>query len=158
MSYWHFWAKVWDNWWKKINVLRLIKIWEEQCAWDISQLLYVQSYEIKLSPWNWGSVAGPVIQANGGWDLRMTWGLEACFTVHWVCWQYGHSGGTQGWLVVWERAIWAVGYIQQLKALLVSSSGIQLYKKTQFLVQLEQLSGFLFCEGFRKTSEGNLIS
>ena len=51
-----------------------------------------------------------------------------CFTVnqrpHWACWQYGHSGGTQGWLGVGERAIWAVGYIQQLKALLASSSGI----------------------------------
>ena len=50
-----------------------------------------------------------------------------CSTVnqhpHWACWQYGHSGGTQGWLGVGERAIWAVGYIQQLKALLGSSNG-----------------------------------
>ena len=29
--------------------------------------------------------------------------------LHWACWQYGHSGGTQGWLGVWERVIWAVG-------------------------------------------------
>ena len=44
-----------------------------------------------------------------------------CFTVnqrpHWACWQYGFSGGTQGCLGVGERLVWAVGYIQQLKAL-----------------------------------------
>ena len=40
---------------------------------------------------------------------------------HWACWQYGHSGGTQGWLGVGERVVWAIRYIQQLKA---SSSGI----------------------------------
>ena len=44
-----------------------------------------------------------------------------CFTVnrclHWPCWQYGHSGETKGWLGVRERVIWAVGYIQQHKAL-----------------------------------------
>jgi hypothetical protein len=45
-------------------------------------------------------------------------------TVHWACWQYGHSRGTQAWLGVGERVIWAVGYIQQLKALLSSSGGI----------------------------------
>ena len=51
-----------------------------------------------------------------------------CFTVnqrlHWACWQYGHSGGTQRWLGVGERVIWAAGYIQQLEALLASNSGI----------------------------------
>ena len=77
-----------------------------------------------------GSVAGPLIQAS--WVLRMIWGVEACallcFTVnqhpHWDGWQYGHSGGTQGWLGVGERAIWAVGYIRHLKALFASRSGI----------------------------------
>ena len=43
---------------------------------------------------------------------------------HWACRQYGHSGGTQGWLSVGERVVWGVGYIQQLKALLASKSGI----------------------------------
>ena len=51
-----------------------------------------------------------------------------CFTgnqrPHWACWQYGHSGGTQRWLGVGERVIWAAGYIQQLEALLASNSGI----------------------------------
>ena len=67
----------------------------------------------------------------GGWVLRMTWGLEACFAVFhsesafalslltvWSLW------GTQGWLGVGERVVWAVGYIQQFKAHLKSRSGI----------------------------------
>ena len=87
-----------------------------------------------------GSVAGPVIQANWSFVLRMTWGLEACFTVFYsVCTKlaYGHFGKTQGWLCVGERVIWAVGL--QLKALLASSSGIccwvspDQYKQTKVL-------------------------
>ena len=27
-----------------------------------------------------GPVVGPVIQANGGWHLKMTWGQEVCYT------------------------------------------------------------------------------
>ena len=53
-----------------------------------------------------GSVAGPVIQGNG----RLS--FEDDFRE------------TQGWLGVGERAIEAVGYIQQLKVLLAISSGI----------------------------------
>jgi hypothetical protein len=28
--------------------------------------------------------------------------------LHWACWQYGHSGGTQGWLGVkrWQLSVW----------------------------------------------------
>ena len=44
--------------------------------------------------------------------------------LHWARRQYGHSGETQGWNGVEERVIWAVGYIQQLKVLLASSSEI----------------------------------
>ena len=56
--------------------------------------------------------------------------VRCCFTMcfivkqrlHWACWHYGHSGGTQEWLGVGKGVIWAVGYIQQLKTLLASSS------------------------------------
>jgi hypothetical protein len=43
---------------------------------------------------------------------------------------YSALWGTQGWLGVWERVVWAVGYIQQLKALLASSSGISWWMST----------------------------
>ncbi len=51
----------------------------------------------------------------GGWHLRMTWGQEVSmlhYTVnqcpHWACRQYGHSGGTRGWLGVerWQFCLW----------------------------------------------------
>ena len=64
----------------------------------------------------------------GGWVLRMTWGHFLCFTVNQCphCNELAcHSGVTQGWLGVGKRVVWAVGYIQQFKAHLASSSGIR---------------------------------
>ena len=58
----------------------------------------------------------------GGWSLRMTWGLDACYTIFHIKPEsalrspsYGYSGGTQRWVGVWERVIWAVEYIQHSK-------------------------------------------
>ena len=64
--------------------------------------------------------------------------LLTCFIVfftenqhcHWACWQYCQSGGTQEWRNVGERAILAVVYIQQLKALSGSSSRIRWWVST----------------------------
>ena len=76
-----------------------------------------------------------------GWVLRMTWGLEAYFTVFHsepvsalACWQYGHSGETQGWLGVRERVIWSVWYIQQLKALFLQHLAIPGFSQSSHTV------------------------
>ena len=54
----------------------------------------------RIKGWDLGSVASPVIQANGRLtfddDLRSAMNQR----LHWACQQYGHSGGTQGWLGV----------------------------------------------------------
>ena len=68
-----------------------------------------------------GSVAGPLIHANGRLSFEDDLKSEGLIYRVSLC---GHSGRTQGWLGVRERAICAVGYIQQLKALLASGSGI----------------------------------
>ena len=76
------------------------------------------------------SVVGPTIQAYGRMSLKDDLrSVLQCFTVnqclHWGRWQYGYPRGTQGWLGVWERVVWSVRIIQQLKVLLASSSVIR---------------------------------
>ena len=53
------------------------------------------------------SVAGPVIQANERLTfeddlIKVRRSAILHYTVnqcpHWACWQYGHTGGTRGWL------------------------------------------------------------
>ena len=65
------------------------------------------------------------------WGWLEVWRPAVKQRTHWACWwQYGHPGGTKGWLGVWKRAIWAAWYIQQLKALLASNNGICRWVRT----------------------------
>ena len=70
--------------------------------------LYCHVFEfciIHYTAVSWGSVVSPVIQENGRLIFEDNSRPEGLlYTVnqrsHWACWQYGHSGGTWGWLGV----------------------------------------------------------
>ena len=103
------WVNGWASGWAVWNFLQTGRKGPDLSNQDFWQNTWKL---ILFCSWPAGSILrGPVIQENDIWGwLEVRRSALLYYTVnqhqHWACWQYGHSGRTQGWQGVWKRVLW----------------------------------------------------